>query len=171
MEEKKKLTGVFVKSYEKPSGNEDVPDKIEIFSHDDLKNYSPSEEEIEDFIDHDNPRSTALYVSLSVNAVKAAGYKMSDEEILKMCQTVERWYMEYKWPDALTQAEYLHDVKDILKKFLDLDDEDAWHEVELWSGFGPCPSKPEYTPEYESALSDMLVTLDPTYPYSDKEEV
>ena len=169
MEEKKKLNGVFVKSYEKPSGDEEVLDRIEIFSHEDLKNYSPSEEEIEEFIDHDSPRSTGLYASLSVNAVKAAGYKMSDGEILKMCQTDEQWYKEYKWPDALTEAEYLHDVKEILKKFLALDDEEAWQEVELWSGFGPCPSKPEYTLEYESALSEKLKSLDPTYPIPDDE--
>lgn len=93
-------------------------------------------DEVDDFI-CDDQASHDLYNSFTVNAWQWAGRKETPEEVLRIMLTDRDWYKkkEYTWSKEKKIA-YERIVHDILMNCLEMDSEEAWHETEIWGGFG-----------------------------------
>lgn len=97
-----------------------------------------SDEEIDDFIEGDS-----LYVSFSVGSVLfARGQKYTEDNArsaYEMMKSDSNWFRKVTWTKE-QRVEYELSVVRLLMRFIDMDIDDAFHEVCIWSGFGSAPS-------------------------------
>lgn len=94
------------------------------------------EDEYEGFIS-----GSWLYVSFSVGALLYCQNKNFSEarDVYEMMHSDENFYKKVTWTKEQRLA-YEKRVHDLLVRFIDMEDEEAWHEVQIWSGFGSAPS-------------------------------
>ena len=94
------------------------------------------EDEYEGFIS-----GSWLYVSFSVGALLYCQNKNFSEarDVYEMMHSDENFYKKVTWTKEQRLA-YEKRVHDLLVRFIEMEDEEAWHEVQIWSGFGSAPS-------------------------------
>lgn len=94
------------------------------------------EDEYEGFIS-----GSWLYVSFSVGALLYCQNKNFSEarDVYEMMHSDENFYKKVTWTKEQRLA-YEKRVHDLLVRFIDMEYEEAWHEVQIWSGFGSAPS-------------------------------
>ena len=82
-----------------------------------------------------------LYVSFSVGALLYCQNKDFSEarDVYEMMHSDENFYKKVTWTKEQRLA-YEKRVHDLLVRFIEMEDEEAWHEVQIWSGFGSAPS-------------------------------
>lgn len=94
------------------------------------------EDEYEGFIS-----GSWLYVSFSVGALLYCQNKDFSEarDVYEMMHSDENFYKKVTWTKE-QRLTYEKRVHDLLVRFIEMEDEEAWHEVQIWSGFGSAPS-------------------------------
>lgn len=97
-----------------------------------------TQHQIDEFIETD-----VLYNSFCVGVVRELAYEhsqefMSVEDALNLMSSDERWFMNVFWT-ALERVDFEKRFVRIMMKVLGLDIDEAWHEAEVWSGFGAVP--------------------------------
>lgn len=94
------------------------------------------EDEYEGFIS-----GSWLYVSFSVGALLYCQNKDFSEarDVYEMMHSDENFYKKVSWTKE-QRLTYEKRVHDLLVRFIEMEDEEAWHEVQIWSGFGSAPS-------------------------------
>ena len=102
-----------------------------------------SEEELDEFV-----CDSWLYDSMCVGSVLFALGKTfeSVEEVYQMMHTESEWFKKVTWTKEQRLA-YEERVFKVMKRFLDMDDDETWHEIEQWGGFGSCPGLDDYSEE------------------------
>lgn len=93
-----------------------------------------TEDEIDEFIEEDT-----LYNSYCVGVLCELNEGMSPEKALEVMTGDPQWYKKYFWTPE-ERVSYEKRFVPILMKVLEYDLNEAWHEVEIWSGFGSVPS-------------------------------
>ena len=94
------------------------------------------EEELEEFI-----TGSWLYVSFSVSAALVASSKeeWEAESMYNLMHTDKDWFKKITWTKEQRLA-FEQRVHDLLVRFVAMDSDEAWHEVQIWSGFGAAPN-------------------------------
>lgn len=130
--------GPVLPEHRKHDNYEEDIETIRIYPMDVLedKTIEWDEDEKEGFVD-----GSWLYVSFSVGAVLYCQNKDFSEarSVYDMMHTDENWYKKVSWTKEQRLA-YEKRVHDLLVRFIEMEDEEAWHEVQIWSGFGSAPS-------------------------------
>lgn len=115
--------------------------------------------QIDEFIETD-----VLYNSFCVGVIREMNWEhgkyMSVKEALELMTSNRDWYKTVYW-SPLERVDYEKRFARILMKVLDYDFDEAWHEVEIWSGFGSAPSLfyPNIGPEDDRRLYDKYMSL------------
>ena len=115
--------------------------EYKIYDNDFLLTSDISEDELDDMIE-----GSCLYDSISVNTFRFMGWSQDVREIVRIMKTEPNWFRKYVWSKE-KRVEYEKIVHDILKRILGMDDEEAWHETEIWSGFGSAPGLDDWSSE------------------------
>jgi hypothetical protein len=94
------------------------------------------EEELEEFI-----IGSWLYVSFSVGAALVATGKDENAslELYDIMHTDKDWFKKITWTKE-QRLDFERRVQKLLVRFIELDEDEAWHEVQQWSGFGSSPN-------------------------------
>ena len=125
---------------------DDETETIRIYPMDVLedKSVERDEDEKDEFI-----CGSWLYVSFSVGSVLYCQNKNFSEarDVYDMMRTDENWYRKVTWTKEQRLA-YEKRVHDLLMRFVEMDDDEAWHDVQLWSGFGSAPSLEDTSEQY-----------------------
>jgi len=98
-----------------------------------------------------------LYVSFSVGSVLYCQNKDFSEarNVYDMMHTDKDWFKKVTWTKEQRLA-YEKRVHDLLMRFVEMDDDDAWHDVQLWSGFGSAPSLEDTSDQYYKEYLDAF---------------
>ena len=102
-----------------------------------------SEDEIDEFIS-----GSWLYESMCVGSVLTAMNKSFEcaEEVYRMMQNDPDWFKKVTWTKEQRLA-YENEMFKVMKRFLEMDDDETWYEIEQWGAFGSCPSLDDYNEE------------------------
>ena len=100
-----------------------------------------SEDEIDEFI-----TGSWLYESMCVGSVLTAMNKSFEcaEEVYRMMQSDPDWFKKVTWTKEQRLA-YESKMFKVMKRFLNMDDDETWHEIEQWSAFGSAPNLDDYS--------------------------
>lgn len=115
--------------------------EYKIYDNDFLLTGDIPEDELEDMIE-----GSCLYDSISVNTFRFMNWSQDVKEIVKIMKTEPNWFRKYVWPKE-KRVEYEKIVHDILMRILEIDSEEAWHETEVWAGFGAAPGLDDWSDE------------------------
>ena len=101
------------------------------------------EEELEEFI-----TGSWLYVSFSVGAALVASGKdeMAALEMYDIMHNDRDWFKKITWTKE-QRLDYEKRVQKLLVRFIEMDEEEAWHNVRQWSGFGAAPNLDDMSEE------------------------
>lgn len=110
---------------------------------------NPSEEEINDFYE-----SASIYLSFVIGMFKFCNISQDTDEILKICATNPRYMYEYKWNNE-QRYEYETKMRKALMTCMGMTDDEASHEIEIFSTFGGAFSMENYDDLYENYLEKM----------------
>lgn len=131
-------------------------EETKIYTIKELQELDPTNEDKQYF--HESP---SLYLSMAVNMFKFCGYSDDDVEILNICRTDPEFYRHYTWTKE-QRSEYEHIWTQILKKCLDLQTYEAYHEIASFAAFGCafnlCDNSSEYYKEYLELVKDLETT-------------
>jgi hypothetical protein len=96
-------------------------------------------------------------VSFSVGSVLYSQNKDFSEarNTYDMMHTDENWFKKVTWMKEQRLA-YEKRVHDLLVRFVEMDDDEAWHDVQLWSSFGSAPSLEDTSDEYYREYLDAF---------------
>lgn len=113
------------------------------------------EEELEEFI-----IGSWLYVSFSVGAALVATGKDENAslELYDIMHTDKDWFKKITWTKE-QRLDFDKRVQKLLVRFIELDEDEAWHDVQLWSAFGSAPNldnmSEENFQEYNRLFEEM----------------
>lgn len=115
--------------------------EYKIYDNDFLLTGDISEDERDEMIE-----GSCLYDSISVNTFRFMGWSEDVREIVNIMKTEPNWFRKYVWSKE-KRVEYEKIVHDILMRVLEMDSDEAWHETEIWSGFGAAPGLDDWSDE------------------------
>ena len=115
--------------------------EYQIYDNDFLLNGDIPEDEREEMIE-----DGCLYDSISVNTFRFMNWSQDVREIVRIMKTEPNWFRKYVWSKE-KRVEYEKIVHDILMRILEIDSDEAWHETEIWAGFGAAPGLDDYSEE------------------------
>ena len=115
--------------------------EYKIYDNDFLLHGNISEDERDEMIE-----GSCLYDSISVNTFRFMGWSQDVQEIVHIMKSEPNWFRKYVWSKE-KRVEYEKIVHDILMRVLEMDDDEAWHETEIWAGFGAAPGLDDYSSE------------------------
>ena len=101
------------------------------------------EEELEEFI-----TGSWLYVSFSVGAALIATGKDENAslELYDIMHTDKDWFKKITWTKE-QRLDFDKRVQKLLVRFIELDEDEAWHDVQLWDAFGAAPNLDDMSEE------------------------
>lgn len=110
---------------------------------------SPSEQEIHDFYE-----TASIYLSFVIGMFKHCNVSNNTDEILKICASNPRYMYEYKWSNQ-QRYEYENKMKKAMMTCMGMTEDEAEHEVEIFSTFGGAFSMENYDDLYEDYVEKM----------------
>ena len=139
--------------------------ETKVYTRKELMKMNPTVEDLEYFID-----SASLYLSLAVDMFRFCKYTSDPAEVLRICRTDPDFYKNYTWTKE-QRAEFEHIWTGIFQKCLDMDMQEAYHEICIWNAMGTAFNLVDNSKEYYTAYLKLVSDLSDASENNDSHKV